>query len=454
MGAMLFVSGTKGIAPKGRSYKAMADMTGFFSDDYAQQQDAADPLRGFRDEFLIPKHNGREQAYFCGNSLGLQPKSVRAHVEEVLDKWANEAVEGHFTGQAQWMPYHELVRESLAQIVGAEPSEVVAMNSLTANLHLMLVSFYRPTRERPAILMEAGAFPSDRHALESQVRFHGFDPATDLIELEPDDADGTISMAALELAIATHGPRLATIVWPGVQYRTGQAFDLAEIVRLGHAAGAIVGFDLAHAAGNLALQLHDSDADFAVWCHYKYMNAGPGAVAGCFVHARHAHSDRPRFAGWWGHDPSTRFRMGPDFVPTPGADGWQLSNPPILALAPLRGSLDLFARASMTALRAKSERLTGYLETLIRERLGDVLQIVTPRDPARRGAQLSLCVLQGRGLRGREAGRSLFGFLAQRGVLGDWREPDVIRISPAPLYNTHADVLRFVREVGAWRNAS
>jgi kynureninase len=428
----------------------MADL---FSDEYAQQFDAADPLRAFRDEFLIPRHDGREQAYFCGNSLGLQPKSARAHVEEVLDKWAAEAVEGHFTGQAQWMPYHELVREPLAQVVGAEPSEVVAMNSLTANLHLMLVSFYRPTSERPAILMEAGAFPSDRHALESQVRFHGFDPATHLIELEPDETDGTISMAALERAIATHGPRLATIVWPGVQYRTGQAFDLAAIVRLGHAAGAVVGFDLAHAAGNLALQLHDSGADFAVWCHYKYMNSGPGAVAGCFVHARHARSDRPRFAGWWGHDPATRFRMGPEFVPTPGADGWQLSNPPILALAPLRGSLDLFARAGMIALRARSERLTGYLETLIRERLADVLQIVTPRDPARRGAQLSLRVLQGRGLHGREAGRSLFGFLAQRGVLGDWREPDVIRISPAPLYNTHADVLRFVREVEAWRDA-
>ena len=428
-------------------------MTGFFSDEYAQQQDAADPLRNFRDEFLIPKHDGREQAYFCGNSLGLQPKSARMHVEEVLDKWATEAVEGHFTGQAQWMPYHELVREPLAQVVGAEPSEVVAMNSLTANLHLMLVSFYRPTRERPAILMEAGAFPSDRHALESQLRFHGLDPATDLIEIEPDEDDGTISMAALERAIATHAPRVATIVWPGVQYRTGQAFDLAEIVRIGHAAGAVVGFDLAHAAGNLALQLHDSGADFAVWCHYKYMNAGPGAVAGCFVHTRHARSDRPRFAGWWGHDPATRFRMRPEFVPTPGADGWQLSNPPILALAPLRGSLDLFARAGMTALRAKSERLTVYLETLIRERLADVLQIVTPREPARRGAQLSLRVLQGRGLHGREAGRSLFGFLAQRGVLGDWREPDVIRISPAPLYNTHADVLCFARGVEAWCGA-
>jgi kynureninase len=425
-------------------------MTDFFSDTYADAQDAADPLRAFRDEFLIPKHDGRDQAYFCGNSLGLQPKSARAHVEEVLDKWAMEAVEGHFTGQAQWMPYHELVREPLARVVGAQPSEVVAMNSLTANLHLMMVAFYRPTPERPAILMEAGAFPSDRYALESQVRFHGFDPATDLIELRPDELDGTFSMQAIERAIAEHGPRLALIVWPGVQYRSGQAFDLAEIARLGHAAGAVVGFDLAHAAGNLPLQLHDSDADFAVWCHYKYMNAGPGAVAGCFVHARHAHTDRPRFAGWWGHDQTTRFRMGPEFVPTPGADGWQLSNPPILGLAPLRGSLELFERAGMTALREKSERLTGYLEALIRTHLADTLQIATPREPRRRGAQLSLRVLQGRGLSGREAGRSLFDFIATRGVLGDWREPDVIRISPAPSYNTHADVLRFVRAVQAW----
>ncbi|WP_425490927.1 kynureninase [Luteimonas panaciterrae] len=426
-------------------------LTELFSDDYAQAQDAADPLRGFRDRFHIPKHDGHDQAYFCGNSLGLQPKTARAHVEEVLSKWAMEAVEGHFTGQAQWMPYHELVRDPLAAVVGAEPSEVVAMNSLTANLHLMMVSFYRPTRERPAILMEAGAFPSDRYALESQVRFHGFDPATDLIELQPDAPDGTFSMQAIARAIAEYGPRLALIVWPGVQYRTGQAFDLAEIARLGHAAGAVVGFDLAHAVGNLPLRLHDSDADFAVWCHYKYMNSGPGAVAGCFVHARHARTDRPRFAGWWGHDQATRFRMGPDFSPTSGADGWQLSNPPILGLAPLRGSLELFAQAGMPALREKSKRLTGYLEALIHERLTGTLQIATPADPEQRGAQLSLRVVQGRGLQGREAGRSLFEFLAREGVLGDWREPDVIRISPVPLYNTHADVMRFVRAVEAWR---
>ncbi len=422
-------------------------MTELFNDHHASALDAADPLRHFRDEFHLPLHDGAPQAYFVGNSLGLQPKGARAHVEEVLDKWAREAVEGHFTGSAQWMPYHELVRDPLARVVGAQPAEVVAMNSLTANLHFMLVSFYRPTRERPVLLMEAGAFPSDRYALESQVRFHGFDPAEALVEVAPDNADGTFSMAAIERAIAEHGPRLATIVWPGVQYRTGQAFDLREIARLGHAAGAVVGFDLAHGVGNLPLQLHDVDADFAVWCHYKYMNAGPGAVAGCFVHERHARTDRPRFAGWWGNDASVRFKMGPQFSPTPGADGWQLSNPPILGLAPLRASLEQFDRATLPALRAKSERLTGYLEALIDADLRDVLQVATPRDPAQRGCQLSLRVTGGRA-----RGRELFEFLAARGVLGDWREPDVIRISPVPLYNSFADVLRFARTVKEWRD--
>jgi kynureninase len=408
--------------------------------------DAADPLRPLRNEFLIPKHQHNEQLYFCGNSLGLQPRTARTQVNEVLDKWAMEAVEGHFTGHAQWMTYHELMREPLARVVGAQPSEVVAMNSLTINLHLMMVSFYRPSAERPAILIEAGAFPSDRHAVESQIRFHGFDPAEALIELEPDQADGTVSMQAIEGAIAEHGPRLALVLWPGIQYRTGQAFDPAEIVRLGHAQGAMVGFDLAHAAGNLPLQLHDSNVDFAVWCHYKYMNAGPGAVAGCFVHDRHARSERPRFAGWWGHEKESRFRMGPEFLPTPGAEGWQLSNPPILALAPLRASLDLFDQAGMAALRSKSLKLTGFLESLIQARLADVLQIVTPGDPQQRGAQLSLRVIGGR-----ERGRELFDYLVSVGTLGDWREPDVIRISPTPLYNRFMDVYRFVEEVEAWR---
>lgn len=418
-----------------------------YTDAYAQALDAADPLREMRAQFLIPQHDGADQAYFVGNSLGLQPRGARRHVEEVLDKWAAEAVEGHFTGDAQWMAYHQLVRESLARLVGAKPIEVVAMNTLTVNLHLMMVSFYRPTRERPAILIEAGAFPSDRHAVASQIGFHGFDPATDLIELEADEADGTMSMGAIERAIAEHGPRLALVLWPGVQYRTGQAFDLAAIARMAHAQGAVCGFDLAHGVGNLELALHDSGVDFAVWCHYKYLNSGPGAVAGCFVHERHASSDRPRFAGWWGHEADTRFRMGPQFVPTPGAEGWQLSNPPILGLAPLRASLELYDLAGMPALRAKSLQITGYLEALIRLRLADTLQVVTPSQPERRGCQLSLRVVGGR-----ERGRALFEYLASNGVLGDWREPDVIRISPAPLYNRYADVLRFVRTTEAWRD--
>ena len=409
--------------------------------------DAADPLRPFRNEFLVPRHRERDQVYFVGNSLGLQPRGARAQVLEVLDKWAGEAVEGHFSGPTAWMNYHGLVREPLARLVGAQPGEVVAMNTLTVNLHLMMASFYRPTRARPAILIEAGAFPSDRHAVESQIRLHGFDPATDLIEVQPDEAAGTLSMDAIAAAIEQHGPRLALVLWPGVQYRTGQAFDLAAITRLAHAQGAVAGLDLAHAVGNLPLSLHDDGADFAVWCHYKYVNAGPGAVAGCFVHDRHGASNLPRLAGWWGHEVATRFRMAPEFVPSAGAEGWQLSNPPVLALAPLRASLEQFDRAGgMAVLRAKSEKLTGFLDSLVRRRLGDVLEIITPAEPARRGAQLSLRVAGGR-----ERGRELFDYLRDTGILGDWREPDVIRISPAPLYNRYSDVLRFVEEVEHWR---
>ncbi|HET9485041.1 MAG TPA: kynureninase [Xanthomonadales bacterium] len=410
--------------------------------------DAADPLAAFRDEFLVPPHDGREQAYLCGNSLGLQPRGTRAALAAELDDWATLAVEAHFRGRHPWMPYHTFVRDHLAELAGALPREVVAMNSLTVNLHLMMASFYRPTSERAAILIEARAFPSDHHAVESQIRFHGHDPARELIELEPDEPDGTTSMAAIEAAIGRHGARLALVLMPGVQYLTGQAFDLGAITRLGHAAGAKVGFDLAHAIGNLDVALHDSGADFAVWCSYKYLNAGPGAVAGCFVHERHARAQLPRLAGWWGHDPATRFAMGPEFVPTPGADGWQLSNPPILALAPLRVSLELFHRAGIGRLREKSIALTGYLEQLIRSRLSRVLRIVTPAEPERRGCQLSLRV-QG----ARESGRSLFDHLARDGIVCDWREPDVIRVSPTPLYNRRIDCLRFARSVEAWAGA-
>jgi len=416
---------------------------------WAEAQDAADPLRSFRDAFHIPPHDGGDALYFCGNSLGLQPKTVRAAIEAELADWSELAVEAHFRGRSPWMHYHEYVRDAMAEVVGAQPHEVVAMNSLGVNLHLMMVSFYRPTAERPAILMEAGAFPTDRYALESQVRFHGFDPSRDLVEIAPDGPGGILSMEAIERAIAEHGHRVALILLPGVQYRTGQVFDLARIVQLGHAQGCVVGFDLAHAVGNLALALHDSGADFAVWCTYKYLNAGPGAVAGAFVHERHARAELPRFAGWWGHDKATRFQMGPQFVPTPGADGWQLSNPPILALAPLRASLELFTQAGMARLAAKSRRLTAYLDWLIRTRLAETLDIVTPNDPAQRGAQLSVRVRAGR-----DAGRALFAHLERNGVIGDWREPDVIRLSPTPLYNRYLDCLGAVETIASWQATS
>ncbi|MBO9790611.1 kynureninase [Xanthomonas phaseoli] len=423
-------------------------MTDLLSRAHAVALDATDPLRGLRDAFVFPQHGDDDQTYFVGNSLGLQPRAARAMVDEVLDRWGALAVEGHFTGPTQWLTYHQLVRDGLARVVGAQPGEVVAMNTLSVNLHLMMASFYRPTAERGAILIEAGAFPSDRHAVESQLRLHGLDPARHLIEVDADEPNGTVSMTAIAEAIAQHGQRLALVLWPGIQYRTGQAFDLAEIVRLARAQGAAVGFDLAHAVGNLPLTLHDDGVDFAVWCHYKYLNAGPGAVGGCFVHARHANSDLPRMAGWWGHEQQTRFRMDPQFVPSPGAEGWQLSNPPVLALAPLRASLALFDQAGMAALRAKSEQLTGHLEQLIQARVPQVLQIVTPAEPARRGCQLSLRVTGGRA-----RGRALFEHLHAAGVLGDWREPDVIRIAPVPLYNRFSDLHTFVEQVEAWAAA-
>ncbi|HEV7779286.1 MAG TPA: kynureninase [Luteibacter sp.] len=413
---------------------------------WAEAQDAADPLRDFRAEFLIPPHEGRDSLYFCGNSLGLQPRSVRAAIASELDYWGELAVEGHFRGRLPWLDYHEYVRDDLATVVGALPSEVVAMNTLGVNLHLMMVSFYRPTAERHAILVEAGAFPTDRYAVESQIRFHGFDPATSLIEIDGDEANGGLSMVAIERVLAEHGSRIALVMLPGVQYRNGQAFDLAAITRLGHSHGCMVGFDLAHWVGNLPVNLHDTGPDFAIWCSYKYLNGGPGAVGGAFVHERHARADLPRFAGWWGHDKASRFQMGPHFVPTPGADGWQLSNPPILALAPLRMSLEIFRRAGVDRLRTKSIHLTGYLEWLIQTSLADTLEVVTPADPARRGAQLSIRVKAGR-----ERGRALFEYLVENGIIGDWREPDVIRISPTPLYNRHTDCLGFVDAVDAWR---
>jgi len=419
-------------------YKATAE--------WAQARDAADPLRDFRSEFLIPPHAQGDSHYFCGNSLGLQPRAAREAVNAELDYWGELGVEGHFKGRLPWMDYHEFVRDHLAELVGAQPDEVVAMNTLGVNLHLMMVSFYRPTPDRHAILIEAGAFPTDRYAVESQIRYHGFSPNLSLIELEGDEPNGTLSMGAIERALAEHGSRIALVLLPGVQYRTGQVFDLKAITELAHKHGCQVGFDLAHAVGNLPLQLHDSGMDFAIWCSYKYLNGGPGAVGGAFVHARHARATLPRFAGWWGHDKTTRFQMGPEFVPTPGADGWQLSNPPILSLAPLRVSLEIFHRAGMQRLREKSLQLSGYLEWLVETQLPDVLDIVTPKDPARRGSQLSIRVLGGRA-----QGRALFEYLIDNGIIGDWREPDVIRISPVPLYNRFADCLAFAQAVRQWK---
>ncbi len=412
----------------------------------ASHLDASDPLAGFRAEFAMPRaEDGTEHAYFTGNSLGLLPLATRTAVNAELDRWAQLGVEGHFRGENPWMDYHRGLREHLAEVAGALPDEVVAMNSLTVNLHLMMVGFYRPQPERHAILIERNAFPSDRHAVESQIRFHGHDPATALIELDGDAPDGSLTMAAIERAIDEHGHRIALVLLPGVQYLSGQRLDLRAITPIAHRKGCVVGFDLAHAIGNVPVELHDSHADFAVWCSYKYLNSGPGAVGGCFIHERHANTLRPRFAGWWGHDPATRFQMGPDFVPTPGADGWQLSNPPILAMAPLKVALEQFHRAGLERLRAKSIGLTGWLAAQIRARLDAVLEIRTPDDPQQRGCQLSLRV------RGpRATGRALFDALTAEGIVVDWREPDVIRVAPTPLYNRFADCERLVDAVQRW----
>lgn len=427
----------------------MAPLADFRADAaWARAQDDADPLHDLRGEFLIPPHADGAQTYLVGNSLGLEPRGVRQALLDELDDWARLGVEGHLHARHPWLPYHREVRDGLADIVGAEPIEVAAMNSLTTNLHLLMVSFYRPTPARHAILIERNAFPSDRDLAASQIRFHGFDPAEALLEVDPDETGGTLSMAAIERALAEHGQRIALVLLPGVQYLTGQAFDIAAITKLAHAHGCMAGFDCAHAAGNIDLQLHDAGCDFAAWCSYKYLNSGPGAVAGAFVHARHAHAKLPRFEGWWGRDEATRFQMRPEFDPAPGAEGWQLSNPPILALAPLRASLELFQRAGMARLRAKSKRLTAYLAWLIETQLGDVLEIATPAAPERRGAQLSLRVRAGRA-----AGQSLFDYMTAHGVLGDWREPDVMRIAPTPMYNTFADCLRYVETAKAWRAA-
>ncbi len=395
-----------------------------------------------RDRFRIPAGpDGNPSLYFCGNSLGLQPIAAAEAVEAELERWARLGVAGHFDGLLAWMPYHRLLTDHLAELVGAEKHEVVAMNSLTVNLHLMMISFYRPHGERRRILIERGAFPSDRHAVASQIALHGLDTEHDLVELAP-RRDGLIHEEDLEDYLNDHGERVALVLWPGVQYATGQVFDLERIAGACRKAGAVLGLDLAHAVGNIPLKLHELGADFAVWCSYKYLNAGPGAVAGCFVHQRHERHQGPRLAGWWGHDEASRFRMGPDFEASRGAEGWQLSNPPILAMAPLRASLDLFHEAGMEQLRRLSLELTGHLAGELNRRVGDHLDILTPLEPQRRGCQLSLRIHGGR-----RAGRQLFERLEGHGVVADWREPDIIRIAPTPLYNTAEETERFVRLV-------
>jgi kynureninase len=407
------------------------------SASFADDLDTKDPLKDFRQRFYMPRgENGEEVIYMTGNSLGLQPKTVRAYVEQELKDWETLAVEGHIHAKNPWLPYHEFLTEQMARVIGAKPIETVVMNSLTVNLHLMMVSFYRPGGDRTKIVIEKGAFPSDQYAVESQIAFHGLDPVTNLIELAPREGETTLRAEDILETIGREGDSIALIMLGGVNYYTGQAFEMDKITEAGHKAGAIVGFDLAHASGNIELQMHDWDVDFAVWCCYKYLNAGPGAVAGAFVHERHAESfDLQRFTGWWGHDKATRFLMGPDYVPIPGAEGWQISNPPILQMAALRASLEIFDEAGMRALREKSLRLTGYLEYLLDEIQDDRVSVITPREPEHRGCQLSIRV--------RNADRSLFEAITAKDVITDWREPDVIRVAPAPLYNSFADVYKF-----------
>lgn len=412
--------------------------------EHARELDRNDCLSGFRDEFLIPKKaDGSEQLYFCGNSLGLQPKGVKAAVLEELTAWQNLAVEGHFKGQRPWLSYNNLLRGPMAGLIGAKPQEVAVMNALTVNLHLMMISFYRPHGQRKKILIEQHSFPSDRYAVESQIRMHGLDPEECLVEITPSDNGRIIDEAAIESYLAEHGEQVALVLWPGVHYASGQFFDLKVIAKAANRAGALCGFDLAHAIGNVPLNLRESGVDFAVWCTYKYLNSGMGAVAGCYVNERHGNNnDLTRLHGWWGTSEKSRFLMGPEFIPAAGAEAWIMSNPPILAMAPIRVSLELFQKAGMNALRQKSVELTAYLEKLIQSELQDSLEIITPSDPGRRGCQLSLRVLAGR-----EAGRALFEQLESAGTIPDWREPDVIRVAPVPMYNRFQDCWLFVNQV-------
>lgn len=415
--------------------------------------DEQDPLREYRERFLIPKKrsaHGRdarateEVVYLCGNSLGLQPKSAPPLVAEELEAWAQHGVDAHFEGARPWYSYHELFREIGARLVGAQPGEVVMMNSLTVNLHLMMTTFYQPTNERDRILIESPTFPSDRYAVESHLHARGITSRDVIMEGKPREGEHTIRIEDVLETLELVGDRIALILLSGVNFFTGQVFDMARITEAGRAKGCVVGFDLAHAAGNVPLRLHDWNVDFACWCSYKYLNAGPGAVAGCFIHERHgANPELPRFAGWWGSDPETRFRMQSQsrFTPQPGADGWQLSNPPILAMAPLKASLDVFDEVGMARLREKSILLTSYLRFLIEETSGGAFKIITPRETEAHGCQLSILV--------KDEPRARFDALMSAGFVCDFREPNVVRVAPVPLYNTFEDCWRFTNALAS-----
>ncbi len=409
--------------------------------EFSREMDEKDPLKSFRDRFYFPNFHSKEVVYFTGNSLGLQPKTTEKYIKEELDAWAKFGVEGHFLADKPWFSYHEFLSEKAAKIVGANKEEVVITHSLTTNLHLLMVSFYRPQGKRTKIICEAKAFPSDQYALESQVKFHGLETNEHLIEVAPREGENLIREEDILSKIRETGDELALVMIGGVNYFTGQLFDMKKITEVGHSVGAIVGFDLAHAAGNVNLDLHAWGVDFAAWCGYKYLNSSPGGVSGMFVHERHAYKpELPRFAGWWGYDKETRFQMEPGFNPMRGAEGWQLSNAPILGMAAHLASLDIFEEAGMGRIGEKRDLMTAYLEFIIdeiSERNSEKcrLEIITPRDLKQRGAQLSI-VAHGQG-------KALFDVLFEQGVIADWREPNVIRIAPAPLYNSFEDCFRF-----------
>ena len=398
---------------------------------FAEQMDQNDPLKDYRRMFHFHRMGGKEVIYFCGNSLGLMSKTTTEMVNKELEVWANKGVIGQHT---YWEPYHEHLSKSTARLVGAKPSEVVVMNALTVNLHLLLISFYQPTGNRNKIVIEKGAFPSDQYAVESQIKLHGLNPKDVLLELSPREGEKALHTEDILETLKEHGDSIATILIGGVNYYTGQAFDMEAITKAGQKIGAYVGFDLAHAAGNIMLDLHDWGVDFAAWCSYKYLCAGPGSPGGVFIHERHGNWDGPRLSGWWGHDKQTRFQMGPDFVPIKGAEGWQISNAPILAMACLRASMAIFDKVGMSLIRSKSEKLTGYMEFLMNT-ISNKVEIVTPADATQRGSQLSLVM--------NKNGKDVFNQLGLQGVICDWREPDVIRVAPAPLYNSFIEVYRF-----------